>query len=196
MITNFSYRALRAGFLLAAVLVSWNAHSASVEWDAFAVANWDSWTPGVWSITFSLGGMTINPNGDIGALGSMYSSGNWVSYWVYATAGDALATFEDYEALPLAADLAFTSEDAIDGENINTHRDSQGRVYLAVIAKEGAVDPKYYYGWVYLQDKTILSSALSDLPLYVGTGEVIPEPTSGVLVLVGLAGLALRRKRK
>ena len=137
----------------------------------------------------------ISPNGDIGAEGSTYSFGNWVSYWAYATAGDALATFEDYESLPLAADLAFTSEDAISGENINTHRDSQGRLYLAIIAKEGAVDPKYYFGWVYLQNKTILSSALSGMPLYVGTGQVIPEPTSALLLLLGCAGLALRRKR-
>ena len=188
-------RVFRAGFLLAAALVSWSAHSASVEWNAFAVTDWDSWWPGLWTIDSSIGGMGINSNGDIVADGSIYSSGDFGSYWVYASAGDYLAGFGDYAALPLAADLAFTSDNAIGGENINAHRDSDGKLYLAIIAKEGQDSPKYHYGWVYLQDKTILSSALSDLPLYVGTGEVIPEPSSGVLLLLGVAGLALGRKR-
>lgn len=195
MIANFFLRIRRAVILLAIVMAFCDAHSASIEWDAFAVANWDSWTPGLWSIEFPLGGLTMSPNGDIGAAGSTYSYGNWVSYWVYATDGDALAVFEDYEKLPLAADLAFTSEDAISGENINTHRDSQGRLYLAIIAKEGDVEPKYYYGWVHLQDKTILASALSESPLYVGTGQVIPEPSSGTLALLGFVWLMLKRKR-
>ena len=138
----------------------------------------------------------MNSNGDILADGSMYSSyGDLVSYWVYASADDTLAGFGDYEALPLAADLAFTSENAISGGNINDHRDSDGKLYLAIIAKEGQDEPKYYYGWVYLQDKTILASALSDMPLIVGTGQVIPEPSSAVLLLLGFAGLALRRRK-
>lgn len=114
---------------------------------------------------------------------------------MYADAGDSLAAFEDYAALPLAADLAFTSENAISGDNLNTHRDSDGKLYLAIIAKEGQNDPKYYYGWVYLQNKTILESALSEMPLIVGTGQVIPEPSSAILLFVGCAVLVLRRKR-
>ena len=73
--------------------------------------------------------------------------------------------------------------------------DSDGKLYLAIIAKEGRDEPKYYYGWVYLQDKTILESALSEMPLIVGTGQLIPEPSNWVLLLLGFAGLALRRQR-
>ena len=66
-----------------------------------------------------------------------------------------------------------------------------------ILHLEGLEDPTYYYGWVHLQDRTILESALSEMPLIVGTGQVIPEPSSAVLLLLGFAGLALRRgKRK
>ena len=196
MIADFSMRAIRVVAMIVAILFLKEAHSASsIEWNAFYVTDWDSWSPGLWTIDFPLGGMTIRSNGDIGADSSIYSYGNWVSYWVYASAGDSLAEFADYAALPLAADLAFTSENAISGDNINTHRDSDGKLYLAIIAKEGRDEPKYYYGWVYLQDKTILESALSEMPLIVGTGQLIPEPSNWVLLLLGFAGLALRRQR-
>jgi len=195
MIADFLMRSIRTGIMLVAILLLKEAYSSSIEWNAFAVTDWDSWWPGLWTIDSSIGGMAINFNGDIVADGSIYTSGNLVSYWVYASAGDSLAGFGDYAALPLAADLAFTSDSAIGGENINTHRDSQGKLYLAIIAKEGDVEPKYYYGWVHLQDKTILASALSESPLYIGTGQVIPEPSSGMLALLGFVWLMLKRKR-
>ena len=194
MSADFSMRNVRAVVMLVAVLFLKETHSASVEWNTFYVTDWDSWWPGSWTIDSSLGGMAINSNGDIDAGSSIYSAGDWVSYWVYASAGDCLARFGDYAALPLAADLAFTSENAISGDNINAHRDSDGKLYLAIIGKEGQDDPKYYYGWVHLQDKTILESALSEMPLIVGTGQVIPEPSSAGLLILGIAGLALRRK--
>ena len=196
MIVDFLLRSVRIGIMLVAFLFLKEAHSSFIEWNAFAVTDWDSWWPGLWTIDSSIGGMGINSNGDIVADGSIYSSGDFGSYWVYASAGDSLAGFGDYAALPLAADLAFTSDNAIGGENINAHRDSDGKLYLAIIAKEGQDDPKYHYGWVCLQDKTILASALSDFPLYVGTGEVIPEPSSALLLLFGFAGLALRRRAR
>ena len=198
MIADFSMRAIRAVVMIVAILFLKEAHSASVWWNAFSVTDFDDWSPGMWSIDSHIGGIVMDSNGDILAEGSMYSSyGDLVSYWVYASAGDTLAGFGDYEAMPLAADLAFTSENVIGGDNINAHRDSDGKLYLAIIAKEGLDEPKYYYGWVYLQDRTILESALSEMPLIVGTGQVIPEPSSAVLLLIGFAGLALRRgKRK
>ena len=194
MIADFSMRAIRAVVMIVAILFLKEAHSASVWWNAFSVTDYDDWSPGMWSIDSYIGGIVMDSNGDILAEGSMYSSyGDLVSYWVYASAGDTLAGFGDYEAMPLAADLAFTSENAIGGDNINAHRDSEGTLYLAIIAKEGLEDPTYYYGWAHLQDRTILESALSEMPLIVGTGQVIPEPSSAVLLLLGFAGLALRR---
>ena len=193
MIAKFISRTRLAAIVLAAVLSAGDAHSASIEWDSCYIAYWDSWSPGLWSIIFPAGGMTIDANGDIAT--GIYSQGSWVSYWVYATFGDALASFEDYAVRPLAADLAFTGEDAINGDNINTHRDSDGRLYLAIIGREGQDDPTYHYGWVELQGTTILSSAYSDMPLIVGTDQVIPEPSSALLLLLGCAGLALRRRR-
>ena len=57
------------------------------------------------------------------------------------------------------------------------------------------------FGWVEIINDNgniaVGSSAymLAGGSLYVGGGEAIPEPTSGLLLLLGVAGLTLRRKR-
>ena len=193
MIAKFISRTRLVAIVLAAVLSAGDAHSASISWNAFYVSDLNEFSPGLWTIDSPLGSMAICGNGEIGY--GIFSQGSWVSYWVYSTYGDALASFEDYAARPLAVDMAFTGEDCISGDNINTHWDSDGKLYLAIIGWEGQENPKYHYGWVELQGRTILSSAYSDMPLIVGTDLVIPEPSSALLLLLGCAGLALRRRR-
>ncbi len=56
------------------------------------------------------------------------------------------------------------------------------------------------YGWVelYIQDENImLVSSAVDIdggPMIVGGGAATPEPTSGMLMLLGMLGLLLRRQ--
>ena len=116
------------------------------------------------------------------------------AYWVYASYGDALATLADYQQKPLALDSTFTGDSIVAGDNINSHRDDNGFLYLSVIVRSGGIPP-YFWGWALLQGQTVVESALSDMPLVVGTGQVIPEPSSALLLLVGGAMLALKRRR-
>ncbi|MBR2837928.1 MAG: PEP-CTERM sorting domain-containing protein [Kiritimatiellae bacterium] len=76
-----------------------------------------------------------------------------------------------------------------------------GTLYVAYAGL--AIDNTHYYGWLELlvkeEELSLVSSALTYSPgLIVGTGDfaAIPEPSAGVLLLIGLAALALRRQRE
>ena len=79
--------------------------------------------------------------------------------------------------------------------------DPQESIYLAfsTIAYDDQTTPYPVYGWVEISASgdapTVLSSAwdIDGGAMIVGGGAV-PEPTSGLLLLIGMAGLALRRK--
>ena len=69
--------------------------------------------------------------------------------------------------------------------------------YLAFV--EARFDEPLHYGWVHLgmaeDSRIVLLGSAMDLdgdPIVVGA---IPEPSSGVLLLLGVAGLAMRRRR-
>ena len=175
-----------------------SALGAEVKWNVFTTADMSHWDPGVWTIEYRYAGIGFYLDGVPCLAEAFGTQSQWGSYWVYANYGDALAILSDYQNVPLAADYAFIGSELVRGNNLNDMRDTAGKVYLAFINYEsdGTGGRLYRYGWVELQDNTILSSAYSDMPLIVGTGEVIPEPSSGGLLLLGVAGLALRRKLK
>ena len=171
--------------------------AATVDWNVFTTADMSHWDPGFWTIECRFARIGFNLDGSP-CLAEMFGSPpRWGSYWVYASYGESLADLLDYQLDTLAADYAFTSSELVSGENLNYMYDAEGKVYLAFINYEtdGVGGQSYRYGWVELQNNTILSSAYSDMPLIVGTGQVIPEPSSAVLLLLGIAGLALRRQR-
>ena len=182
--------------LLSVILFSSSAFGASVSWDAFEILDWNDWGKGCWELGGGgAHGIGFSKDGDVAVGFSTYDPPYNTSYWVYAAFGDELPGISDFQNKPLAADLYFVNDTTIAGENIDAHRDVDGIVYLAVITYDGSPTPVYHYGWVELQDRTILSSAYSDMPLIVGTDLVIPEPSSALLLLLGCAGLALRRRR-
>lgn len=67
---------------------------------------------------------------------------------------------------------------------------------------EGIIRGTPYYGWLQFRSEEdgsmVLQSSAIDLGgrgMIVGTGMTVPEPAGWVLMLVGVAGLSLRRKR-
>ena len=95
----------------------------------------------------------------------------------------------------MAADVEYTiGEVVLSGADFNGHEcpASEGHTYLAVLGFNGV----HYYGWVEMDGMTVVSSAITaDGPLVIGTGIfAIPEPAGGLLVLLGVAALALRRR--
>ena len=75
--------------------------------------------------------------------------------------------------------------------------------YLMFVVCDGISGPglNYVYGWVNIGveangNLTLLGSAvdLAGGPMIVGGGGAIPEPSSGLLLLLGWAALGLRRK--
>ena len=92
------------------------------------------------------------------------------------------------------------TSDSIDVTNPST-------VYLALLGNDMQIaDPSNmsfefvdYYGWIELSvsgtEVTLVSSAISDSPLIVGGG-LIPEPSGGLLLILGVAMLALKRKTR
>ena len=170
--------------------------SANVLWNTFMVEDFSSWVDGAWILCSSA---PYSPGVGFLADGSVWVGGSFNadeggSYWVHSSYGDELSTFDDYLARTMIADVAYTSDKVIAGTGVSGHE------YLAIIGHctyppyDTTAEDVTYYGWVELNGNSIVSSAITaDGPLRVGTGDVIPEPAAGFLLLVGLAGLALRR---
>ena len=122
-----------------------------------------------------------------------------MTIWVDAVYGDVL--WDDYF---MHNERIYSYNDYFgpdwSGADIRYEREvTQGEKLYIAFAGEREMYP--FYGWVELLVKddelSLVSSALTYSPgLMVGTGDfsAIPEPSAGVLLLLGLAGLALRRR--
>ncbi len=91
-------------------------------------------------------------------------------------------------------------DDGSGGGTAEIHVQGGDDFYLAFVLGDG-YDRSYVYGWVNIGvevngNLTLLGSAadLAGGPMIVGGGGAIPEPSSGLLLLLGWAALGLRRK--
>lgn len=165
-------------------------------WNTFDVYDFGSWESGAWILQSGLPyapGIGFYGNGDVWAEGCFNVDGGG-SYWVHSSYGDELSSFADYAGRQHLADVMYIGDAVATGEGV-----SGGHEYLAIIGRTSNMyDPsakiETYYGWVELDGKKVVASAITaDGPLRIGTGEVIPEPSGAALLLMGLAGLLLRR---
>ena len=157
----------------------------------------------------------------IDGKGENINTGWNTALWVLAMEGDVLS--KEYFSQPHVV-LRDSYNPMIDSPSmlpqpdhiaINSMDDSidvrtGDRFYLALIgywyedvgdpSDPGAIpDLADFYGWVELEvgkeDLNLLGSAFSYSPLIVGGGSAAtPEPSAGTLLILGLAGLALRRR--
>ena len=174
-----------------------HCQAANVLWNTFMVEDFSSWVDGAWILCASAPyspGVGFLTDGSVWVGGS-FNADEGGSYWVHSSYGDELSTFDDYLTRTLIADVEYTSDKVIAGTGVSGHE------YLAIIGHctypsyDTTADDVTYYGWVELNGNSIVSSAITaDGPLRVGTGDLIPEPTAGLLALLGLAAFALRRK--
>ena len=176
--------------VFACVFTGMPVSGATVIWDAF-----EQWgnsfyyyggpTPEInFSVELCPSVIFANAEGPVNAA-------NPRSYWVEASVGDVVNDgylFSD--TARFVFDVYYTNPLEIRGFSVAALKGST--FYLALI-----VDDADYYGWLAIDVDSsgglhLAHSALSTEPgIVVGA---IPEPSSAVLLLLGFAGLALRRK--
>jgi hypothetical protein len=176
--------------LVAAIVCALPAVGAEVIWDAFKQDGNEFYyyggpTP---EINFTVG---VYPAVIVAKHEGPLNAANPRAYWVQANVGDTVTDdylFSDIGRLIL--DAYYTDPTEISSYLVVAEKNTT--FYLALI-----VDDADYYGWLAIDVDSsgglhLAHSALSTEPgIVVGA---IPEPSSAVLLLLGFAGLALRRK--
>lgn len=199
-------------FLLLGVI----AHASGVQWDCFSIVDYD-WGNGGHSLQYTLGYSPYPEAGFTVANGTGYkrtltfvpdysNCGDNSTFWAKATLNTILDADWVDQTTPLM-DLGLTKEHTSGG---TVALNSSQSAYIAFVgetlwANDGQSD--YYSGWIQIKNNQgeieIVSSALAiGSALAVGTGNTysfgfptpMPEPSSGLLFLLGFAALALKRK--
>ena len=199
-----------AGMLLL-MSVTLNAVSANVEWNRMKSVDAEVWDSGpIWGIWgYSEKNLSVMPVIMVtidemtnSLCGSEKMGGDTI--WVRQMSQGDLISYETMHSPGLT--YFYHKEDETRGTSDYSipYRESEDPVYLAfselVWNYEGKEPDRYLvYGWVEVSwgyEPTVLASAwdVDGGAMYVGGGAV-PEPTGAMLALVGMALLALRRKR-
>lgn len=148
---------------------------------------------------------TIDSYGDITRATpiNMCNAAAPMAYWVWAQSGDVLTDLSDFKKHDLVYECHCDGiHNDVTGRGVSLPYYGTETYYLALLGGENFDE---YWGWVELEGNqtdglNVVSSAVSkDGPLIVGGGLVhpgpVPEPTSGLIMFLGVAGLALRRRR-
>ena len=188
---------------------------AEVNWNVFGIHDYDDFIDGEdgWSI------YAASPNRSpeagfaytekkrqtrlLAFTGNYSNCGNNVTFWALA-AVDTVINYDWMQSATPLLDMGLS--DYREGELTLRNDES---VYIAMIGRDLGDPDGYYTGWVQIQNNRgeieIVSSALADAALSVGTGIThgfagptptlpTPEPTSGMLMVVGVAILSLVRR--
>ena len=185
-------------FALAAVAMTSAASAATVSWgmqDAFAE---DSGLTAGKLYLFHRSGDEIADLKEFAKVTSLFTLDN-----VSAALGDGLSTINTTKSAPytkmlneltLADGMAVASELA--GRSFDSGSTGNYQVYLVAIAEDGKTIGVSTATRLTIKDNETTSNAMKGTANFtIYNAAAIPEPTSGLLLLLGVAGLALRRRR-
>lgn len=160
------------------------------------------------SVDWSVAGKTFAPSGDDPA-----TNGRAKNYLVYAfsasdysTVTAALSAGKVSDAIALSVSNARTTATGAAGGSISGVTGSTYDMFLVAFDTYSAADAGIDTAKNYIVSATLTASTyeppatgtpLSYTSANFGSGSwaAVPEPTSGLLLLLGMAGLALKRKR-
>ena len=156
---------------------------------------------------------TIYTPGSDGAFTATKAASGSVSYYLWtmnaetyaSTTLDGIAKLDTGTATATGKNTAlgsvvsysdtknYSANDAVNWAILFTYTDSDGKEWYIANMGTGSVDS--LGSQISFGNLASASSTYASVSGWTAAGGAIPEPTSGLLMLVGLAGLALRRKR-
>lgn len=175
---------------IGAIALAVGVQAATVSWGSGIMKSPES-ASGGWSTT------TVT-SGDVAGYLFILTADQYATY-----SGNSAAIYNDFTAGKITADASKNTGTAITLKTPKTDYTVGDTVYAAILYVnkdvEGFANVKEFYmadasTWTFAAAS---NKTFSNVATGIGswTAVAVPEPTSGILMLVGLAGLALRRRR-
>ena len=211
---------MRGMILCLFVAIGLPLFSADVQWNCFSLVDISGFSPNTYMLGYEHNGklyadinLHVDSSGTAVTLTGNISMDGAMGVWILAEAGDILS---DGEFSNVAASFSYRTSSGTGGRPVTLNKVTS--FYLGMKVEEltnewpgdwdgNWGDPRLYsgmydYGWIHLQigedgGVSLLNSAI-DLdggPMIVGGGAYsIPEPSGGLLFILGAAALGLRRR--
>ena len=211
--------------LLVFSLLTLRGESSEVLWDVFSAANYDFYQDMKGGSAYYYGnatpeiGFKYNFNNAGTRITSLTPAMEFMNcgcnglYWVIASYGDELCSSSDFLSKSLLVDFGYSNPSVGNNISVPTYGSTFYAACFGNAIEYDALTGQYheapFYAWVEIYASQTDGISVGGSGVSVGDGIVvgqyltipqgnpgpIPEPTSGLLLLLGLASLALRRRK-